>query len=207
MNDKSTFWMALFSIVLSTFTVILFFIKVDENSVVNSDTFTSACTAIITVGVTLAVGFQVFQSLDIKSKVNIIEYLNAELNKARKEYELLNADLKSTMLYNESDRKFNEGDIFNAILKLQEAIDVYLRSNLNKKDIIPSWMELLKIYVSAITKREKHENKDVDKLLVNNFNLLWRHNTISLKQNPNFWAIEKNYNAIQEELKESNYEL
>lgn len=199
MNDRSIYWMALFSIVLSIFTVILFFIKVDENSVVNSSTFISACTAIITIGVTLAIGFQVFQSLDIKSKLADIKKLKQDLNKARAEFHLITADLKSTMLFNESDRMWNNGDVFNAILKLQEAIDVYLRSDLNK-DVISSWLELLETYVEAIEIREIQKNKKLDKLLIESFKLQWRHNTISLKHNPNFWAIAKSYTKIQDEV-------
>lgn len=199
MKSKSVYWLSLFSLILSITTIILFFVKVENDSVVNSDTFISTCTAIITIGVTIAVGFQVFQSLDIKSKVAQIENLKVELDNARKDFNLLTADLKSTMLYNESDRKWNEGDIFNAILKLQEAIDVLLRSGLNK-DVVTTWIEQLEIYVSSISKREKNGNESLDKLLIRSFKLQWRQNTISLKHNPNFWAVSKDYNSIQEEL-------
>lgn len=191
--------MALLSLVLSIITIILFFFKVENNSVVDDDTFISSCTAIITIGVTIAVGFQVFQSLDIKSKLSDIERLKKELNDARVEFHLLSADLKSTMLYNESDRKWQEGDIFKAILKLQEAIDVYLRSDLNK-DVVITWLELLKTYVVAIASREENKNKEIDKMLIKSFILQWRHNSFSLKHNPNFWAIAKEYTEIQEEV-------
>lgn len=193
--------MSLFSIVLSIGTIILFFFKVEDSSVVNSDTFVSTCTAIITIGVTIAVGFQVFQSIDIKTKLSDIERLKKDLNIARMEFHLLSAELKSNMLYNESDRKWNEGDVFNAILKLQEAIDVCLRSDLNK-DVVTTWLEMLIIYVNAINKRKKHENQDLDKMQIESFKLQWRHNTISLQHNPNFWAISKSYDNIQEKVTE-----
>ena len=191
--------MALFSAVVSILTIILFFIKVDENSVVNSSTFISACTAIITIGVTLVIGFQVFQSLDIKSKLTDIKKLEQDLKSARVEFQLISADLKSTMLYNESDRMWKDGDILNAILKLQEAIDVYLRSDL-KRDVIETWIEILKTYVEGIEIREKNVNEKLDKLLIESFKLQWRHNTISLEHNPNYWAIAKSYKEIQNEL-------
>lgn len=191
--------MALFSLVLSITTIILFFFKVEDKSIVNSDTFISACTAIIAISVTIAVGFQVFQSLDIKSKVNEIGHLKSQLCKAQKEFDLLTADLKSNLLYSESDRKWHEGDVFNAILKLQEAINVYLHSDLNK-DLVITWIEILKTYVSAIDKRKAVENDQLDKLLIKSFELQWRHNTISLKHNPNFWAISKSYKEIEEEI-------
>ena len=199
MKDRSIFWMALFSVVVSILTIILFFIKVDENSVVNSSTFISACTAIITIGVTLAIGFQVFQSLDIKSKLADIKKLEQDLKNARIEFQLITADLKSTMLYDEGDRLWNKGDIFNAILKQQEAIDVYLRSDLNK-DVVESWIEILKTYVEGIEIREKKVNEKLDKLLIESFKLQWRHNTISLEHNPNYWAIAKSYKKIQQEV-------
>lgn len=199
MKNKTIYWMALFSLVLSIVTIILFFFKVKDYSVVNSDTFVSSCTAIITIGVTLAVGFQVFQSLDIKSKVNEIAQLKSELKEARKDFDLLTADLKSTLLYNESDRKWNEGDVFDAVLKLQEAIDVYLRSEL-RKDVVMSWMEILRTYVLGINQRKEHENKELDILMIDNFNLIWNHNSLSLKSNPNFWAIAKSYKSINDEV-------
>lgn len=200
MNCKSIYWLSIFSLSLSTITIILFFVKVDENSVVNSETFISSCTAIITIAVTIAVGFQVFQSIDIKSKINEIENIKFELYNARKEFECLTADLKSSMLYNESDRKWNEGDIFNAILKLQEAIDIYLRSDLNK-DLVMDWLALLEIYASAIEKREPNENEQLDKILIASFKLQWDNNTIQLQKNPNFWAISKNYKKIKDIVK------
>lgn len=193
--------MSLFSIVLSIGTIILFFFKVEDSSVVNSDTLVSTCTAIITIGVTIAVGFQVFQSLDIKTKLSDIERLKKDLNIARMEFHLLSVELKSNMLYSESDRKWNEGDVFNAILKLQEAIDVCLRSDLNK-DVVATWLEMLIIYVNAINKRKQLENQDLDKMQIESFKLQWRHNTISLQHNPNFWAISKSYDAIQEKVTE-----
>lgn len=199
MKYKSIYWMALFSMVLSISTIILFFIRVEENSVVDSNTFIGSCTAIITIGVTIAVGFQVFQSLDIKSKLVEIEKLKQDLNNAREEFQLLSSDLKSKMLYNESDRKYNEGDVFNAIIKLQEAIDVYLRSDLNK-EVITTWMEILQTYISSINKRKGTGNYQLDKLLIKSFELQWRHNTISLKNNPNFWAISKDYDEIEKEI-------
>lgn len=191
--------MALFSVVLSIFTIILFFFKVEDDSVVNSDTFVSSCTAIITIGVTIAVGFQVFQSLDIKSKLSEIERLKQELSNARVEFQLLSGDLKFTMLCNESDRKWHEGDVFNAILKLQEAIDICLRSDLNK-DVAITCIDLLNTYVTSIANREKNKNKEIDKMLVKSFILQWRHNSFSLKHNPNFWAIAKSYTEIQEKV-------
>ena len=148
---------------------------------------------------TLAIGFQVFQSLDIKSKLADIKKLEQDLKNARIEFQLITADLKSTMLYNEGDRMWNKGDIFNAILKQQEAIDVYLRSDLNK-DVVESWIEIFKTYVEGIEIREKKVNEKLDKLLIESFKLQWRHNTISLEHNPNYWAIAKSYKKIQQEV-------
>lgn len=188
--------MALGSLVLSIVTIILFFFKVDDNSVVNSDTFVSACTAVITIGVTLAIGFQVFQALDLRAKLSEIEKLKQDLETAKTGFLKLSDELKSSILYNESDRKWNEGDLFHAITKLQEAIDISLRSELNR-EYIPHWVKILKIYVSSLGNRQPEEDPELEQMLINNFINSWNLNTTKLQNNPNFWIIADNYREIQ----------
>lgn len=61
-------------------------------------------------------------------------------------------------------------------------------------------MEILATYVSAISKRKRLNNEEIDKVLLNGFNVMWRHNTLSIKHNPNFWAISTKYKEIEKEI-------
>lgn len=67
-----SFWLSIFAIVISLTTVVLFFWKVNSNSVVNASTFIGAMTAIIGISVTLVIGYQIYNVIDLKQKINYI---------------------------------------------------------------------------------------------------------------------------------------
>lgn len=82
------------AIVLSIVTIILFFIKVSPNSVVDSNTFIGVCTACIGIAVTFIIGYQIVNALQIKEKLSTLEKTSIKLEK----------------LYAESEKKMQEQD-------------------------------------------------------------------------------------------------
>ena len=57
------------AIVISILTIILFFCKVSENSVVNSETFISASIGILGLLVTVVIGYQIYNAVDITQRM------------------------------------------------------------------------------------------------------------------------------------------
>ena len=63
-----TFWLSIFAIAISAVTLILFFIKVTPNSVVDISSFIGAIAAFIGISVTMVIGFQIYNSWTLKIK-------------------------------------------------------------------------------------------------------------------------------------------
>lgn len=89
---------------VSLFTVILFFVKVTPNSIVNSDTFISTLTAFIGISVTLLIGYQVYNAVEIKQELAKIDEIKQEIDTTRddldaqkKEVEKQRKSLKNEM--------------------------------------------------------------------------------------------------------------
>lgn len=74
-----TFWLSTFAIAISAVTLILFFIKVTPNSVVDISSFIGAIAAFTGISVTIVIGFQIYNSLDFKNKINELEELKRNL--------------------------------------------------------------------------------------------------------------------------------
>ena len=67
------------AISFSLVTLIMFFIKVSPNSIVDSNTFISICTAFIGISVTLIIGFQIGNTLQIKTKISELKETSVKL--------------------------------------------------------------------------------------------------------------------------------
>lgn len=88
MNDNTknnwSFWFSLGAIVLSFVTIILFFLKVKPNSVIDITTFIGAIAAFIGVSVTLVIGFQIYSFISIKDKIKELKSLKVDLLQTKK---------------------------------------------------------------------------------------------------------------------------
>lgn len=79
MKSQFTYWFALIALIISIITMVLFFIKVESNSVVDGITFISIVAAFIGISVTLLIGYQIYNSMEIKNRLNEITTLHSEI--------------------------------------------------------------------------------------------------------------------------------
>ena len=79
MKNQSTFWFALISLTISIITIVLFFVKVSANSVVDCMTFIGVIAAFIGISVTLLIGYQIYNAVEIKNRLNEITALRTEI--------------------------------------------------------------------------------------------------------------------------------
>ena len=91
--EKRAYYMSLGAIVLSFITIALFFVKVSPNSVVDNMTFVSVLAAFIGISVTILLGYQIYNAIEIKDKINEIDAIKLELKDAKNKYEELSNSL------------------------------------------------------------------------------------------------------------------
>lgn len=76
---KLTYWLSLIAFILSLVTIVLFFVKVSPNSVVDSNTFISVLAAFIGISVTFLLGFQIYNAMELKDKIRKVDELQSTL--------------------------------------------------------------------------------------------------------------------------------
>lgn len=76
-----TFLFATLSLTISIIVIILFFYRVGPNSIVDLGTFVGVSTAILGILITLLIGYQIYNAVDIRQKLSSIDELNDEFQK------------------------------------------------------------------------------------------------------------------------------
>ena len=84
---KITFFLSIIAITISVITIILFFYKVSPNSVVDSNTFISTLVALFGLAITILLGFQIYNSIELCDKLKEIDVLKQNIQEIRKDYE------------------------------------------------------------------------------------------------------------------------
>ena len=65
----------------------MFFCKVSPNSVVDSNTFISTLVALFGLAITILLGFQIYNSIELSDKLKEIDVLKLDIQEIRKDYE------------------------------------------------------------------------------------------------------------------------
>lgn len=79
MKNQSAFLISILAIGLSIVVIILFFVRVSPNSVVDLGTFIGVCAAFIGIAVTLLIGYQIYNAVEIKNKLSEISDIKKQL--------------------------------------------------------------------------------------------------------------------------------
>lgn len=191
MKIGTAFYVSILSLMLSFGLLITWILKSWNFSVIDSDTFTSTCLALITIAVTLVIGFQIYSAIELKNKINKIKGLEKELKDAKKEYQSLVHELEASLLYSEYDRKDNEGKKNDAILKLQELILKYLE--IDKEDIVLNpLMDMLELDILNLNFDTEQDPNYKSKY----FKTLWDLHTMKMRTLTNYGRISKKYEDI-----------
>ncbi|MBQ2457560.1 MAG: hypothetical protein II275_05335, partial [Bacteroidaceae bacterium] len=74
-KTKIIYCLSIISIFLSVATIVLFFIKVSPNSVIDPYTFISTLVGLITLGTTFVIGYQIYNAIDLREKLEEIDIL------------------------------------------------------------------------------------------------------------------------------------
>lgn len=94
-KTKIIYCLSIISIFLSVATIVLFFIKVSPNSVIDPYTFISTLVGLITLGTTFVIGYQIYNAIDLREKLEEIDILKNKIEAVRCEFqENMNSSLK-----------------------------------------------------------------------------------------------------------------
>lgn len=70
---KFTFFLSIIAIILSIITIVLFFYKVSPNSIVDSDTFISTIVGVLSLAITLLIGYQIYNAIELNDRMKVIK--------------------------------------------------------------------------------------------------------------------------------------
>lgn len=88
-----SFWLSLIALAISCITIGLFFCIVGPYSVIDSGTFIGVMTAFIGMSVTLLIGYQIYNAMEIKNKLSEMDKLQTQLTQAKGEIVYLKNDV------------------------------------------------------------------------------------------------------------------
>ena len=204
MNDKKSiwsFWLSLLAFVISLVALVVFIFKVEPYSVVSSDTFIGVIAAFIGISVTMVIGFQIYNSLDLKSKINAVEELKKTVEEQKSRVEKLKIEQEEGIniiqarLYHGTSMM--ELDTF---LRLHAAIKFSLSAD-HKQEGYKWILDELETYMLDITTKSFsiifHCISEADyKRGVSKFKGLYQDDEKEIRQHPNFLYIKDRYEEL-----------
>ena len=90
--EKKSYIISIVALVVSIITLILFFFRVSPNSVVDSNTFISVLVAIIAISVTILVGYQIYNVMELKQSISEYDKLKEEMKETKSKIEYISIE-------------------------------------------------------------------------------------------------------------------
>ena len=116
-QTKTTTWalcLSIIAILLCSSVFALWAFEVMPHSVITPDSFIGACVALLGVIVTVAVGWQIFNAIEIKGKVRTIEQVKAELHRQEHRMEQMYDNACHSHGYVAAEQAASRGDYVEA---------------------------------------------------------------------------------------------
>lgn len=193
-----SFWLSLLAFVISIVALAVFFCKVEPYSVVSIDTFIGVIAGFIGLSVTILLGYQIYNAIDLNQKINQIEKLKKslenqqeELNKVKLEqaegFEILQARLLREKTSMQLD----------SFLHLHSAIKYSLSTD-HKNEGYQGLMDELELYMLDITMapfadcstEEDYQSK------TKKLKDAYKKNDSEIRNHPNYLYIKDRYEEL-----------
>ncbi len=87
--EKKSYITSIVALVVSIITLILFFFRVSPNSVVDSNTFISVLVAIVAISVTILVGYQIYNVMELKQSISEYDKLKEDIKETKSKIEYI----------------------------------------------------------------------------------------------------------------------
>lgn len=203
-----TFWLSIFAVAISAVTLILFFIKVTPNSVVDVSSFIGAIAAFIGISVTIVIGFQIYNSLDFKNKINELEELKRPLEELKQSLKVQKYQLETLKIEQEEGINIIQARLFHGNANME--LDAFLRLHIaikyslsvDHKDDGYRWiLDELEAYMLNITATSFSVilgcvSKVDYAREVNKFKDLYKDEDDEIRRHPNYLYIKERYEEL-----------
>ena len=199
--EKRAFWMALVALMLSLTTIGVIVMDVWSISVIDSNTFISAMVGIMTLVFTLLIGYQIYNTIDTKQKLEEIDRLKSDLQNFQQA-----SEKKTTALYNEFAQggyilqartvAQNPKDDYVAFLKMLSAIRAAL--DVDNRDEGYGWMlKELKEYMLLLNNTYPFSgSSDVIPMIVNEYRKKYKNDDAAIRSHDNYYIIRDTYEPL-----------
>lgn len=199
MKPQSTFWFALIAFAISIIMVILFFVRVSPNSIVDGMTFIGVIAAFMGISVTLLIGYQIYNAVDIKNRLNKIRQIEAEISDSKSKLTELSNLQEEAIAMIEAKILQAKGDFCNAFVRFHSAIKYSIKLPF-KREGYPLLLDDLANYMKDIN-LTSFDNCSASSQLITEivlFKDLFAKDIIQVKKSPDYPIISYRYEELMD---------
>ncbi len=193
-----SFWLSLLAFVISLITLGVFINKVKPYSVVTIDTYIGVIAGFIGLAVTLLIGYQIYNALDLRQRIDAVEKLKESWEHQQQQLEMLKNEQAEGFEIIQA-RLFHKtpGMTFDAFLHFHSAIKYALSVDHRHEGY--EWLsDELELYMMRITNKsfvcclhpEDFQNK------IEELRDLYKENDSNIRNHPNYFYIRKKYEEL-----------
>lgn len=189
-----TFLFATLSLTISIIVIILFFYRVGPNSIVDLGTFVGVSTAILGILITLLIGYQIYNAVDIRQKLTSIDKLNDELQKKALQIESMKIEHNEGIhILQARISATRHMQYLNAFIKFNKAILYSLDVDHSEEGY--GWLtDELEEYILLIDSGFFSGTKDEVNIQVNDYISYSIEDIKAIRAHKNFYLIRDRYN-------------
>ncbi|MBR5332281.1 MAG: hypothetical protein IKV32_03140 [Muribaculaceae bacterium] len=194
--EKKSYIISIVALVVSIITLILFFFRVSPNSVVDSNTFISVLVAIIAISVTILVGYQIYNVMELKQSISEYDKLKEEMKETKSKIEYISIEQNEGFHIIQSRLYSNSINKIDSLLHCVYAIKYSL--SVNHKENGYKWLleQLEKCMLSiTLTSFGSGIKKDYDEK-TNELKKILSTEDILIKSHKNYLYIKDKYEEL-----------
>lgn len=193
-----SFWLSLLAFVISIVALAVFFCKVKPYCVVTIDTYIGVIAGFIGIAVTLLIGYQIYNALDLRQRINAVEKLKESWEHQQQQLEMLKNEQAEGFEIIQA-RLFHKtpGMTLDAFLHFHSAIKYAL--SVDHKHEGYEWLsDELELYMMRIVNGsfigclypKDFQNK------IEELRDLYKENDLNIRNHPNYFYIRKRYEEL-----------
>ena len=193
-----SFWLSLVAFVISIVALAVFFCKVKPYCVVTIDTYIGVIAGFIGIAVTLLIGYQIYNALDLRQRINAVEKLKESWEHQQQQLEMLKNEQAEGFEIIQA-RLFHKtpGMTLDAFLHFHSAIKYAL--SVDHKHEGYEWLsDELELYMMRIVNGSfigclypKDFQNRIEELRD-----LYKENDLNIRNHPNYFYIRKRYEEL-----------
>lgn len=194
-----SFWLSLLAFVISLVALCVFICKVEPYSVVTIDTYIGVIAGFIGISVTLLVGYQIYNAVDLRQRISAVEKLRESLENQQQQFEVLKNEqyesieiIQARLFYKTSTMAIDTFLHFHSAIKYSLSVD-------HKSEGYKWLLDELEVYMLNITLAtvmiDCHCNEDVPKR-IKEFKGYYQEHDRDIRNHPNYLYIRDRYEIL-----------